>query len=189
MSPNDFLCCFFVFEEIRSVIECHGRYDCPGGSYQPFDRTGAREVGMPRFTKHLVAVLMLAGGVLLAGTSFVGAHKPGSTLDDPDDSCHTWKHRMGRIPSRGHCSYSCILNRPLKIRVIPETRRSRMYDFSFPRKSDIRLNIPIYRNGPEKDTSTTANNRKFDPKERLRERQKSRKPMPIHTTLSAFPFR
>ena len=61
---------------------------------------------MPRIMKHLVAAVLLAGGVLLAGTSFVGAHIPGG---DPN-SCYT--------PSR-----------PLKIRVIPETRTSRMYDF------------------------------------------------------------
>ena len=60
---------------------------------------------MPRFTKQIVAVLMLAGGVLLAGTSFVDAHSPGGN----PNSCFNWGHEHYPSASEGVCEYSCIL--------------------------------------------------------------------------------
>ena len=59
---------------------------------------------MPRFMKHLVAAVLLAGGVLLAGTSFVEAHIPGG---DPN-SCYKPSHHHSSS-SAGVCAYSCIL--------------------------------------------------------------------------------
>ena len=57
---------------------------------------------MPRLMKHLVAAVLLAGGVLLAGTtftSFVDAHgKPISYVQ--------WRHGHTNSSS-GACAYSC----------------------------------------------------------------------------------
>ena len=53
---------------------------------------------MLRYMKHLVAAIMLAG------TSFVGAHIPGG---DPN-SCGTSSHKHSSS-SAGVCAYSCIL--------------------------------------------------------------------------------
>ena len=69
---------------------------------------------MLRIMKHLVAAITLAGGVLLAGTSFVEAHIPGG---DPN-SCGTPSHKHSSS-SKGVCAYSCILkghNFPYTIR-------------------------------------------------------------------------
>ena len=60
---------------------------------------------MPRFVKHLVAAVLLAGGVLLAGTSFtsfVDAHgKPSSY--------YSWGHTHSNSSS-GACAYACSQN-------------------------------------------------------------------------------
>ena len=57
---------------------------------------------MPPFMKHLVVAVLLAAGVLLAGTtftSFVDAHgKPGSYV--------SWNHTHTNS-SEGACAYSC----------------------------------------------------------------------------------
>ena len=57
---------------------------------------------MPRYVKHLAAAVLLAGGVLLAGTtftSFVDAHgKPGSYT--------VWSHGHTNS-SESACAYSC----------------------------------------------------------------------------------
>ena len=60
---------------------------------------------MPRFMKHLAAAVLLAGGVLLAGTSFVGAHSPDTYQNS---SCRYLDHEHTQ-PSEGACEYGCIL--------------------------------------------------------------------------------
>ena len=60
---------------------------------------------MPRIMKHLVAAVLLAGGVLLTGTSFVGAHTPNT---DGNNSCDNWDHGHHQS-SEGACFYGCIL--------------------------------------------------------------------------------
>ena len=60
---------------------------------------------MPRIMKHLVAAVMLAGGVLLTGTSFVEAHYPNTSGNSSCDFAAHWHTQ----PSKGACSYGCIL--------------------------------------------------------------------------------
>ena len=54
---------------------------------------------MPHLCKHIIAAVLLAGGVLLAGTSFVDAHgKP--------KSCEEYDH-FHTSTSKGLCAYMC----------------------------------------------------------------------------------
>ena len=56
---------------------------------------------MPHLCKHIIAAVLLAGGVLLAGTSFVDAHgKP--------ESCSDLKHDR-QSTSEGQCAYWCSI--------------------------------------------------------------------------------
>ena len=70
-------CPFLVALSTKEAFLAGGAALHPVGSFQPSEpnRVARRQV-MPRFMKHLVAAVLLAGGVLLAVTSFVESSHP-----------------------------------------------------------------------------------------------------------------